>query len=778
MNELKSLDWQQILTKLKKNATSESAKNKLDSLEKLSSANECRESFSNIDSALEVLSHGQRPYMESLDLISTWLLRLEKNATLKTLELKDIRHFCIETMTLTEVLKLTESDWSKNQQQLLMPAEESLSAIDQIMTADGSIRNDASELLYKLNKEKHDQSQQIQKILDRLVKKFELEPVLQDRFVTNREGRWVLPVKSGMQHQFEGLIHAASHSKQTVFMEPQEVIPVNNRLRQIDQEIEAEIERLLRELSQFLSKKTHEFEQTKQTLLFCDLYFAKAQLSEQLEAKSCDFTEHDLILNEVRHPVLVLNNHKVIANNVVLDKEQRILILSGPNAGGKTVLLKSIGLAAHMARCGLPICAEVGCKIPFFSNIHIGVGDSQSVDEHLSTFAAHLKILDSATTCNGFDNLLLIDEICGSTDPEEGSALAKSFIHTYSQNNIFAVITSHLGALKKGWEDFSGIANGSLEFNNNTGPTYQFLMGIPGQSLAIQTAKRVGVDKKIIEQAFEYLSPEHKQYEKSLADVELIKTEVIQLRKELNRELKKHEKEKIKFQKMQQELEQQKSKILDRALDFAEAKLDKMVQEASLKETFKNHDNITKIKSEMPELIKATPTKDKSTFKIESSEAFANSFPPGSKVFVPQLNADGIIQGKPNTKGEVPILSNSMRLVLPWKDLKLPEKFQKPSLDVLRRASAQLTNTQLNDSDRIIDLRGLHLEDATQRLELQLDTAALNSEDRVKVIHGHGTESLKRGIRSHLSRSVYIKKWNAGTKNTGGDGVTWAELKD
>ena len=775
MSELKSLDWYQIIDKLKKNATSELARVELEATQTLRDSRACEQSFHDIFSAQIVLSNGQRPFMESLDLVSTWMPRLQKGAVLKTLELKDIRHFCIETMALKEVLQQTESEWSQQQHTRLMSASEALSAIDQIMTTDGSIRTDASELLYKLNEEKKQQSQQVQKTLDRLVKKFEMEPVLQDRYVTNREGRWVLPVKSGMQHQFEGIIHASSHSKQTVFMEPQEIIPINNRLRQVEHEIEQEIERLLKELSEYLASLCDPFQETKETLLFCDKEFAKAQLSDQLEAATCEFTENEINLIEIRHPVLILNNQKVVANTVEMNTDQRILILSGPNAGGKTVLLKSIGLAAHMARCGLPICAAAGSKIPFFENVYIGVGDSQSVDEHLSTFAAHLKVLNEATQAKGFKNLLLIDEICGSTDPEEGSALAKSFIKSYADNEVFAVITSHLGALKKDWEGFTGIINGSLEFDKVKGPTYQFLKGVPGQSLAIQTAKRVGVESEIIDRAFEFLSPEHRKYQESLKEVEKMKTELIQLRQDLYLQRNDMQQEKKNYEKMQLELNKEKGEILEKTAKEAEEKLDKMLQEAKVQETFKKHENMRKLKQEMPEVIKAPPAKDH-TFKIESSEEFSRRYPPGSKVFVPQLNSDGVIQGRPNAKGEVPILSRSMRLVLPWSELKPPNEAQNPTQDVLRKTSHYQVSP--NDSDRIVDVRGLSIDEATEQVDLQLDTASLNGEDRIKIVHGHGTETLKRAIRSYLSRSVYVKKWKAGTKDSGGDGVTWVELKD
>ncbi len=775
MNGINNLDWNQIISRLNRNATSDLARQELANIQPLQNAQECRASFNNIICAQEIMSFGQRPFMESLDLCSTWLPRLQKRATLKTLELKDIRHFCIETMALKEILNKADTEWGHNLSAQLMNAEEPLSAIEQIMTSDGSIRTDASELLFKLYEEKKSQSNQVQKTLDKIVHKYEMEALLQDRYVTNREGRWVLPIKSGMQHNFDGIIHASSHSRQTVFMEPQEIVPINNRLREIEQEIELEIERLLKELSQYLANQYELFISSKDTLIFCDIQFSKAQLCDQLQSSTCEFTEGTLSLINLKNPVLLLHNQDVIGNTIKLDAKNKILILSGPNAGGKTVLLKSIGLAAHMARCGLPICAEKGSQLPFFKKILVAVGDAQSVDEQLSTFAAHLKHLNEATKCMGPENLLLIDEICGSTDPEEGGALAKSFIETYANHDVFGVITSHLGSLKKGWEEFSGVINGSLEFDKNTGPTYQFLMGVPGQSLAIQTALRVGVSSHIIDRAFDFLSPEHRKYQESLKEVESMKSELMALRRQLQTEQNKAEKEKSKYQALFLEIETKKEKLLEKAVEEAEKKLEQIIQEAKVKETFKKHENLQKIKVEMPTVVKASSNVEKS-FKIETAEEFTRRYPPGSKVFVSQLNSDGIVQGRPNNKGEVPVLSKSMRLVLPWTELKPPEKVQNPTTEVLRKTS--LFQMSSHGGDRTVDLRGLNIEDAVSKLELQLDTAALNSEDRIKVIHGHGTETLKRSIRSYLSRSPYVKKWMAGTKDSGGDGITWVELKD
>ena len=770
-----------ILEKLQSLATSEPARSRLAQLRPLKTPSEARESFEATIEAQNVLAYGERPYMESLDLFSTWYQRLKREAVLTTLELRDVRRFCIETVALTEVLKQvgdqSRSKWISWLSRRLMDATEPLSAIDQIMTPQGEIRSDASEALHNLYREKQNQTRALQSTLDRLIKQHDMEPVLQDRYVTNREGRWVIPVKSGMQGFFNGIIHASSASKQTVFMEPDEVVPLNNRLRQIEVEIEDEIERLLIQLSAYLKTLVIEFQATQDGLLEADLRFAQAKLAEILDANRVEFGADRLELTEVRHPLLVLKNESVIPNTVKLGGEKRILLLSGPNAGGKTVLLKSVGLAAQMARCGLLVCANEGSVIPFFNELFVAVGDAQSVDAALSTFAAHLKVLNQAARAVGSDKLILIDEIAGSTDPEEGSALARAFIEAYAKNSVFGVLTSHLGPLKVGWKPDSGVINGSLEYSAQSGlPTYHFFMGVPGQSLALQTARRVGVDSSIIDRALDYLSPETKAQHQYLTEIEAMKEELSELRNSLIDELKDARESKRKYHDLLALFRKERDQWMERAVKKAEKKIDDLIDVANVTDIFRRHEKLQQIKHDLPEVVKASAQPTRARPKMETSEDFEKIYPPGSVVFVPSVGQEGVVQGKSNSKGEIPVLSNSMRLFVPWQQLKPPKNMQNPTQAIFRRTSG--VTVTLQDTERVIDLRGKTVDDAIEHLETQLDTAALAGEDRVKIVHGHGTEQLKRAVRAHLSRSVYVKKWKAATAETGGDGVTWAELKD
>jgi DNA mismatch repair protein MutS2 len=772
---MRNLDWSDILSTLENFATSVQAKEILRATSPLTSVAAAEKQFADTASAIEVLNHGTRPHMESLDVFPMWWERIRKNAVLKTLELRDVRKFCHEVLALGSALEPLESAWATGILASLMDAEKPLSAIDQLMSPQGEIRIDASEKLHSLYLEKGNLARQIQNQLDKLVKSFDLEPVLQDKYVTNREGRWVLPIRSGAQHQFQGIIHASSHTKQTVFMEPEQIVPLNNRLTQVENEIEQEIERLLIQISNYLSSLVSEFAATKEILTQVDVRLAQAQLAVALSANPCEFTDSELHLIELKHPALVLRQAgQVVANTVKLDQRERVLLLSGPNAGGKTVLLKAVGLAAQMARCGLFICADSGSRMPFFAEITTAVGDAQSVDAKLSTFAAHVSILNQGLKLKGLDRLLLVDEICGSTDPEEGCALARSFIESYIKNSVFGVITSHLGPLKLGWAEGSGVVNGSMEYDSmHDKPSYRFLKGVPGDSLALQTAQRVGVNTDVLDRAYNLLAPETRRLHDHMKEMEQLKGQVSDLQKELQRQLRQTEHRRHEYQKKLDQFEIEKEKWLREYIDTTEKKINEMVEQAKVQQIFKKFEVMNQIKSSFPEMVK--PTKFNGQWQratVTSADDFTKAFPPGSTVFVPSLGQDGVVQGTPNAKGEVPVLSQSLRLVVPWADLQPPRRQANPTAQLLRKSSLSVAVTQ--DFESQIDLRGLRVDEAVSKLETALDQAALRGQDRVKIVHGHGTEALKKSVRAHLSRSPYVRTWQAGQD----DGVTWAELND
>lgn len=770
MSSLAPIDWLFVTNRLSQASTCEIGRTILLNTSPLSSPQLALEEMQNIIEAQAILKSGQRPQTTSLDLFESWYQRLAKGAVLKTLELRDIRTFCNEVLSLQDVIKSSPLNWCKKLRDQLMDVNPPLSAVDHMISADGEIRTDASETLFLLYQEKKQKALQIQHTLDSLVHQHQMEPILQDKYVTNREGRWVLPIKSGMQHSFSGIIHATSQTKQTVFMEPNEIVPLNNRLREVEDLIEQEIEKLLRQLSTYLASFKSEWVSTKSALVSADVCLAKAQISLELDSTPCKFSEVEINLVNLRHPVLVLKKEKVISNNIDLNKKNRILLLSGPNAGGKTVLLKSIGLAAQMARCGLPICADKNSTVPFFKNIFVIVGDAQNVDLHLSTFAAHLNSLKQACDLSSSNNLLLVDEICGSTDPEEGSALARSFIEKFSSNTVFAIITSHLGPLKLGWDENSGVLNGSLESDVVSGvPTYKFISGVPGQSLAIQTAKRVGVNLQLIDRAISLLSPQSQLHKRTMDEAQTIKERLAEKQKELDRELANALNLKAQYTELVDKFKSERAKWMEKSIQKAERKIEDLIAQAKVAQTFERHEKLNQAKKDLVEVVSFSDAKSKG--QPTSAEEFIEKFPPGTQVMIQTLGRQGIIQSNPNSSGEVFVLSESMRISVHWKNLSPTSVAERPNSS----RSISLPS-YLVDTDPTLDLRGKRVDEAIQDLEIALDQAITKQNSRIKVIHGHGTEALKRAIRMHLSRSPHVKGWKAASSESGGDGVTWVEF--
>ncbi len=774
MQELANIDWDKTLSHLIDFATSSEGKDILKKTLPLTKEEDALRSFKIISEAQGILLKGQRPYMESLDLYHSWFHRLEKNAVLKTLELKDVRFFLLEVDHLKETLAPLKSPWIDGLKPKIMSAEEPLSAIDHLMTPSGDIRTDASETLFKLYQEKKQIANKVQNTLDELVKGHDHDPHLQDKYVTNREGRWVIPVKSGMRHELEGIIHGMSTSKQTVYMEPQEIVPLNNRIKQLEVDIEKEIAKLLKDISDYLYSLTRDFVRSKSIMVEVDCYLSKAQFANVTSACAITFNNKEIRLEDLKHPVMVLNGENVIPNSLKLTQEEKILILSGPNAGGKTVLLKAFGLAAHMARCGLLICASPNSHLPFFDDIFVAVGDTQSVDQNLSTFAGHLKVLDQACHTQGTGSLILIDEICGSTDPDEGAALARGFIHHYAEQGSFALITSHLGPLKSGWDKESRIVNGSMNYDTESGrATYEFIRGIPGRSLAFATAKKIGIMDSVYNRAKIFLSPAGQKRIQSLDEIEKVKEEISRLKKSLKSELNETKKKQDEFDKLIAVFNREKEEKLKKEVSEALEKIKEELKKGQVKNLFESNERRQQISVDFPEVVKYSQPTAGSEKNFESLQSFAKAFPAGSVVFVTSLNQDGIIQGEANSKGEIPVLSGSMRLYVDWQLLKPPKKTQNP----LKIKNNQKTTEVVYDAKKDeVDLRGLTLNDAIEKLEVTLDNAQANQMERVKIIHGHGSDTLKKAVRSHLSRSVYVSRWMASGPNDGGDGVTMAFL--
>ena len=766
--ENKGLDWETILKKMSAHTSCSQAREKLLSTEPYSHMSMAQKNMDMIESFKKIfIENGhKRVRLEDMENLESILYSIKKGQSLNVADLNTMRIFFEDLKALNELYPWTDYDNLSSLIERVIRPDTFLDRINKLITENGEFKSDASHLLYESFNKKNSLSKQVHKTLDQLVKDFALENILQDKYVTTREGRWVLPVVSGKQHDFKGIIHDSSNSKQTVYMEPEEVVGLNNKIRELEETIRHEIERLLKEISEFLNEKNPEILKSYTAAIEIDALSAVATWALDFNAKRITLiSESSLRLKQAFHPLLIEETSDLTKNDFDLAKDENVLLLSGPNAGGKTVFLKCIGLACHMARCGLPVCAHEESQVPFFTQIKVLIGDHQSVENSLSTFAAHLKALDACSNLKGSKNLVLIDEICGSTEAGEGSALARAFIEKISKNKVKGFVTSHLGPLKSGWEPESGVVNGSMFFDQKKGtPTYEFVKGVPGDSLALETAKKVGVHKEIVDRALFFLDPEQRKKYAGLVEIETLQ-ESLKKQKE-NYQTKQAELDELKkeYQVMIHEFKQEQDGLLEMSIKKARANLDQNSGYSNIQKYLQNKVHIDKMKASSPNLIKTS--KEQPAAEI-TEENFASKFPPGTPVYIPSLKKRGVIQGTPNAKGFVPVMSDSMRLLITWSDAR---SIAKPETEEGKKKSSTAKNVIEGKIENEVDLRGMDVESALQELENAIDKSLRLDSDRLRVIHGHGTEKIKKNVRSFLSRHPLIKTW----KSDQSDGVTLA----
>ncbi len=712
--------------------------------------------------------------LHGLDLAHGWLRKVKKNQLLQALDLNDIRLFLsdlddIRNLFIANKFVKSVSDLTYR----LFDPKDILSYINVVVSPAGEINSDASEDLYKFFQDKKSLNNQVQNLLKKIVKDQDLENVLQDRFVTTREGRMVLPVISGMRHDFQGIIHDSSNSKQTVFMEPKEVVPVNNKISELEIKIQTEIEKILREISHYIFLKFNELEKAFDALVEIDTLYALGFFAATADLSSFSWSDtNEIYLPDLKHPLLKIEIKDVVSNTVELNEKNRILILSGPNAGGKTVLLKSIGLACQMATYGMPICSLDSARLPFISNVFVSLGDEQNLEENLSSFGGHLVKLNEAAQLQGYHNLILVDEICGTTEAQEGSALARAFIEEFKSNQVFAVITSHLAPLKAHWGE--GVINGSMQYSPETqAPSYTFIMGLAGESMALPTAKRYGVSASIIDRALKHLTPEAQRKYSGLEEIENLRARLIDLQTQYQSKLKDIEKREQILLKEKAVVEELRHTKLEEDLTEHQKRIEELIKYEKIKASFDNSKNLQAIKEQMPKIIKY---KSDESGEI-NQDNFESKFPPGTSVFLKSLNRKGIVQGKINSKGEVPVLSESMRIQIHFTDILPSTGLTSPNKNKIIPTSSNSTLTANDLTQKTLDLRGLQIDEALDSLDIELDQAVQRGLLKLKIIHGHGDQDkLKKAIRTFLSRNTFIKSWLSGKAFNESDGVTVAEI--
>ena len=728
------------------------------------------------------------------------LLRAEKGATL---EAKELRRMANVMKLLVQVRRCltVQKDLAPNLFRYIDHLDDLSflqSEIDQCISEEGEVLDHASSALYDAVQEAQGLKSRMRQRLESMMTSASYRDALQEPYFDQREHRYVLPIKVEMQHQVHGIVHDVSSSGLTVFLEPRELIELNNRIKVADLEVDREIRRILTELTSMMVGHISTIQRYLEVLAILDSIGAKARLSQRMQAFPVELSEEGQIrLRHARHPLLVLARAEVIPNDLMMEKDQKVLVISGPNTGGKTVNLKLLGLYSLMVRAGLHLpCAE-GSQMGFFSDTFADIGDAQDLAKDLSSFSAHLtkiiQLLDigraQSSTVSG-PILVLLDEVISSTDPAEGAALAEALLLHFADLGFKVVVTTHYNSLKTLALSTPGFLNASLEFDVATlTPTYRLIQGVPGGSSALDIAGRLGMAPSILEHASQVLDQQDRELDHIFSDLQGMhhrlrqEVETAETNRRRTEEAAREAQERLDRLRATErdELQKIKKKLKDelsRARTEIRQTVDALKQDNTLVKAKEAKVRVHEIAEELERLTHDdSPTVPFENLQVGALVEISNLGALGTLIEAPQgrkrvrvrvgetelsVGVDLLIGRTPGGEGSFskPAVSPGSRKKSPRKGF--PEQtFTSPSL------SGLLT----------IDLRGQTVEDALENLVSRLDEALLTVANTVHIIHGHGTGKLKMATRKFLASASYVESYRPGEQGEGGDGVTIVELR-
>jgi DNA mismatch repair protein MutS2 len=650
---------------------------------------------------------------------------------------------------------------------------------------DGRVADNASPELAQLRDRYRIIHDQIHAVLEKTLAAPEYDELLQDKIFTLRNGRFVVPVRVERRHAVDGIVHDISHTGQSLFIEPRPITDLNNRLRTTELEIEREIYRILLELTYKVGECIDELVAAADVLAALDVVFAKARYAELLNAHPVEVARPgDVTLPQVRHPLLVESIPVVIANDVAMEA-QRTLVLSGPNTGGKTVLLKTIGLCALMLRAGLHVPCGAGGRLPVFKRIFAVIGDEQSIERNLSSFSSHVLNLKGIIDELVPASLVLIDEIGEGTEPNQGVALAKAVLEDLHAHGARTVVTTHFADLMAEAQIRDGWANAAMAFDDAAmTPTYRLITGSPGRSSAFAIAERLGLPKAIVQRARELASGVDSQLDQVISRLETERQKWAAASQKAEIALAQTELEKQRQQEILAELRQNKRKLIEQEREAlkqqiaeAQATIRQVIRMLQEKPSFAAAEQARTALHEAEERVaEVVPPPDAKLPDYLAPIDDWSALPERAEVYVRDLNESAVVLEKPDARGRVKLLVRDKKMTLAAEQC-----FRRLDLEasrgVDRTGGAVTVAVDAVDENLIrLDLRGQTADDALIGTERFLDQALRLRLPLVTIIHGHGTGVLKRRVRDYLKTCPYAKTWRPGRTGEGGDGVSLVEL--
>lgn len=610
--------------------------------------------------------------------------------------------------------------------------------------------------------------------------------VLQDAIVTLRNGRYVIPVKAEHRGRIPGIVHDQSGSGATLFIEPQVIVNMNNELKQLELDEQAEVSRILGELSSGVSEIYHDLVNNQNLLLELDLINAKGRLSIDMYGEEPQINESgELLLRSAAHPLI--DKKKVVPVNIGIGGEYRTLVVTGPNTGGKTVTLKTAGLLSLMAQTGLHIPAAPGSKVPVFRNVFADIGDEQSIEQSLSTFSSHMANIVDIIDEAGEDSLVLLDELGAGTDPTEGAALAISILETLAAKGACTIATTHYTELKKFAISTEGVENASMEFDVETlSPTYKLTIGLPGKSNAFEISRKLGLPDEITDRASDLLEGGDIAFEDVISSIENDKKKAEAERDEaiaINTEMKRQKEElEAKAKKLEERREKEIARakeeareIIREAKETADEFREELKEIARLESLGERNRRFDDGRRRLREIEK----KNRNTIKRETNDkpVDPDSLALGDRVKILTFGQNGEVCELPDEKGELQVQVGAMKFGVNISDIMLIDHKPKKKSSGRSGSYGTMYRQKAKTVSASIDVRGKNLDDAVMDVEKYIDDAFISGLPEVTIIHGRGEGILSKGIRAALRKNKNVKEYRRGGFNEGGDGVTVIKFK-
>ena len=657
--------------------------------------------------------------------------------------------------------------------------------INNAIISEIEISDNASPTLRSIRRGILQKNQSIRTKLNSIISSTTYQKYLQDAIISVRGDRFVVPVKAEYRSQVSGIIHDQSSSGATLFIEPMSIVEMNNELRKLKLDEQEEIERILTELTKLVGEVAGDILSNQVILGKLDFVFAKGKLSLSMKAIEPILNEEKNInIKNGRHPLL--DADKVVPNNIYLGEDFDTLVITGPNTGGKTVTIKTIGLFALMTQSGLHIPADYGSSMCVYDNVFADIGDEQSIEQRLSTFSSHMtKIVGILNEVNS-DSLVIFDELGAGTDPVEGAALAIAILEDVNMAGAKCIATTHYSELKNYALTKDRVENAAVEFDVNTlSPTYKLLIGVPGKSNAFEISRKLGLRDYIIDRAKEFINTDNIELEDVLqnveknrikaeeerAEAEQLKKEIEYVKAEYDRKL---EKLNVSREKMMEKARSEAFSITRQAKEEADnilKELRNMEMEMASKEKNKK---IEALRKELADSMGNLQPSVKSMIVPKVSNKEIKDLKSGDEVKVITLNQEGTVVSVDKKKKEAVVQMGIMKMTLPFKALQIAQKEKK---SIVTKSTRQIISSKSGSVKSEVDLRGLNLEEAIVEVDKYLDDACVAGLETVTIIHGVGTGVLKKGLQDVLKKNKHVKSQRPGQYGEGGMGVTIVEIR-